>query len=81
MKKIILSYNVIIRKEDKDYIAYVPTLGISDFGKTLESAQKNVKDAIACHIEGLKKSSEEIPTPDSTNYFISQVSVPFLWSN
>lgn len=81
MKKTILSYNVIIKKEAKDYIAYVPTLGISDFGKTLESAQKNIKDAITCHIEGLKKASQEIPTPDSTNYFISQVSVPFLWSN
>lgn len=81
MKKTILSYNVIIKKEDKDYIAYVPTLGISDFGKTLESAQKNIQNAIICHIEGLKKASEEIPSADSTNYFISQVSVPFIWSN
>ena len=81
MKKTILSYNVIIKKEGKDFIAYVPTLGISDFGKTLELAQKNISDAIKCHIEGLKKANDEIPTPDSTNYFISQVSVPFIWSN
>lgn len=81
MKKTILSYNVIIKKEGKDYVAYVPTLGISDFGKTLESAQKNIKNAISCHIEGLKKASEEIPAEDDTNYYISQVSVPFVWSN
>ncbi len=81
MKKTILSYNVIIKKEGKDFIAYVPTLGISDFGKTLESAQKNVTKAISCHIEGLKKASEEIPTEDSSNYYMSQVSVPFVWSN
>lgn len=81
MKKTILSYNVIIKKEKKDFIAYVPTLGISDFGKTFELAQKNIKAAIVCHVEGLKKAKEEIPTPDSTNYFVSQVSVPFVWSN
>ena len=62
MKTKVLRYNTVIRKEGKDFVAYVPTLGISDFGKTLDQAQKNVKKAIECHIEGLAKTGFEIPT-------------------
>ena len=77
MKNTILHYNVITKKEGKDFIAYVPTLGISDFGKTLELSQKHVKAAITCHLEGLKKASEEIPAPDTFGYFMNQISIPF----
>lgn len=56
MKVNLLKYNVVIKKEGKDYIAHVPTLGISDFGKTIEEAQENTKNAIRCHIEGLLKT-------------------------
>ena len=38
MQTSILKYNVIITKENKQYIAYVPTLDLSDFGKTIEKA-------------------------------------------
>lgn len=78
MKTNILKYHVLIQKEDKDYIAYVPTLGISDFGKSVEQAKKNVQKAIECHIEGLTKTKSEIPTPDTDEFFISesQVTLP-----
>jgi len=76
MKKTLLEYTVMIRKEGKDYIAHVPSLGISDFGSTLAKVQKNVKNAIICHLEGLKKTGEEIPTPDANNYYVSHVSIP-----
>ena len=75
MKAKILRYNTIIRKEGIDFVAYVPTLGISDFGKTLDQAQINVKNAIECHIEGLAKTGFEIPNPDGTDYFIGQANV------
>lgn len=58
-----LRYNVFIKKEGKYVVAYVPTLGISDFGKTIEEAQKNIKNAIAIHIEGLLKTKNEVPAP------------------
>lgn len=78
MKTTVFRYNVLLKKEEKRYIAYVPTLGISDFGKTVGQAQKNVKNAIACHIEGLMKTKTEIPAPDTQEYYISQaeVSIP-----
>lgn len=77
MKATIFQYRVIIRKEGKNYIADVPTLGISDFGKTLETAKKNVQKAIACHIEGLAKTNTEVPAPDTSDYYISTAQVSF----
>lgn len=78
METKILKYNVIIRKEGKYFVAYVPTLGISDFGKTIEQTRTNVKSAIECHVEGLIKTKSEIPCPDNQDFFISQteISVP-----
>lgn len=75
MKTAVLRYNVVIRKEDKNYIADVPTLGISDFGKTVGSAKKNVKQAIFCHIEGLIKTRTDVPQPDTEDFYISQAEV------
>lgn len=78
MEITVLKYNVIIRKEGKDFVAYVPTLGISDFGKTVDLAKINIKSAIECHIEGLIKTKSEIPSPDNQDFFISQteISIP-----
>lgn len=71
MQTNVLRYNVIIKKEGEDYVAYVPTLGISDFGRTLELAKKHIKEAIECHIEGLIKTKSEVPPPDTEEYYIS----------
>ena len=78
MKTTVLKYNVIIKKEGKYYVAYVPTLGISDFGRSVDVARTNVETAISVHIEGLIKTDSEIPGPDSSDFYISQsqVSVP-----
>ena len=76
MKTTVLHYNVIIRKEDNNFIAYVPTLGISDFGKTLEEANRHVREAIACHVEGLIKTNTEVPAPDAQDYYISHADIP-----
>lgn len=75
MKTKVLRYNVLIRREGKYFVSYVPTLAISDFGKTIDSAKKNVHDAIECHIEGLIKTKSEIPTPDTSDFYISQTEI------
>ena len=64
MRTNILRYRIIINKEGGQYVAYVPILGISDFGKTIDEAKKHVEDAIACHIEGLIKTGDDVPAPD-----------------
>lgn len=75
MKATVLRYNVLIKKEGKHFVAYVPTLGISDFGISLELAKKHVQDAIDTHIEGLLKTGTEVPAPDNTDFFVSQAEV------
>jgi len=61
MKTTALKYNVMIKKEGKYFVAYVPTLGISDFGKTVDDARKNVEQAISIHIEGLIRLIQRYP--------------------
>ena len=75
MKTTVLRYNVIIQKEGKNFVAYVPSLGISDFGKTVDLAKKNVHGAIDCHIEGLIKTGFEVPPPDTQEFYLSQTEI------
>ena len=75
MKSTVLKYNVMIKKEGKYFVAYVPTLGISDFGRTVDDARKNVEQAISIHIEGLIKTDSEVPAQDSSDFYISQYQV------
>lgn len=75
MKTTVLRYNVVIKKEGKHFIAYVPTLGISDFGKTIEEAKKHLHDAIDLHIGGLVKTKTEVPAPDTQEFYISQTEI------
>lgn len=75
MKTTILRYQVLIKKEGKHYVAYVPTLGISDFGKTVDEARTHVQGAIECHVEGLIKTGSEVPPPDTQDFYISQSEV------
>lgn len=80
MKTSLLRYQVVIRKSGNQYIADVPTLGISDFGRTLELAKQHVRDAIAIHIEGLVKTQTPVPSPDTDEYYVSATEVPISGS-
>lgn len=75
MKSKVFKYNTVVRKEGKYFVAYVPALGISDFGKSLKEANANVKGAIECHLEGLAKTKSEIPAPDTKDFYISKAEV------
>lgn len=51
MEKNILNYRIIIEPEKYDdgstvYVAYCPTLGISDYGNTIEEVLESIKDGI-----------------------------------
>jgi len=51
-------------KEDdvEGYNVVVPALpGIVTWGKTIEEAEINAKEALHCHIEGLLKAGDPIP--------------------
>lgn len=75
METTILNYRIIIEKEKQKngftYVAQVPTLGISDFGKTIEEASVNVKKSIQLYVESLIDLKKSVPAPDSDDYFVT----------
>lgn len=85
MEKKILNYRIIIEPEQyKDgstvYVAYCPTLGISDYGDTIENVLKSIKDGIELAVESLTKEKKEIPIDHIEKQIITatQVNIPSL---
>jgi predicted RNase H-like HicB family nuclease len=59
-----MEYTVILHpwKDSQGYTVIVPSLpGCITQGSTKEEALANAKEAIICHIEGLRKAGEAIP--------------------
>ena len=58
-------YPIVIRKDlESDYGVTVPDLpGCFSAGSTIEEAIENAREAIECHIEGLRLDNEPIPAP------------------
>ena len=53
---------VIIEKGDTSYGAYCPDLpGCVAVGRTREEVEKNMREAIAMHIQGMIEDNEPIP--------------------
>jgi predicted RNase H-like HicB family nuclease len=58
---------------EENWGAYVPDLpGCVSTGETLEEAQRNIREAIQLHLEGLK--AEGLPIPEPTTQ-VDKVSV------
>ena len=70
-----LRYRVVIEEGESGwFIAQCPSLpGCFSQGKTRAEARVNIREAIECHIEGLKKRNLPIPSP--TNEEIVEVEV------
>ena len=70
-----LNYRIVVEKEKQNkgylYVAYVPSLGISDFGKTIDQATSNIEKAIKLYLETLVDLKKPIPAPDSEEYFVT----------
>ncbi len=58
---------IIIEKCNENYGAYSPDLpGCVAVGDTLEEVEKNMREAIAMHIQGMIEDHEPIPVPQTT---------------
>ena len=59
-----LRYSVVFERTPNNYCAYVPDLpGCIATAQTWEAIQKEIRDAIAFHIEGLREDGDTIPEP------------------
>jgi predicted RNase H-like HicB family nuclease len=59
-------YAVIFEQAETNWAAYVPDLpGCVSTGKTLEEAERNVREAISGHLQTLREFGEPVPEPTS----------------
>ena len=71
-----MRYAIVIEKGPTSYGAYVPDLpGCVAVGKTRAEAERLIKDAIAFHLEGLKRDGEPIPKPAAKVEYL-EVAIP-----
>ena len=60
-------YAVVFEKSATGYGAYVPDLpGCVTVGDTLEETERNIREAIAGHIEVMREHGEPVPEPTTT---------------
>ena len=65
---------VVIEKAGNNYSAYSPDLpGCVATGATREEVKKNMHEAIAMHIEGMKEDKQPIPQSSS---FAEYIAIP-----
>lgn len=69
-----LEYTVVLHK-DADYKGYwveAPALpGCASQGKTKDEALRNIREAIALHLEAMREDGEEIPREESYKVTVS----------
>jgi predicted RNase H-like HicB family nuclease len=57
-----MRYAVVIEKADGNYSAYVPDLpGCIATGATVEEVEREIKEAIRFHLDGLRQDGAPIP--------------------
>lgn len=60
-------YVVVFEKGRRNYSAYVPDLpGCVSTGRTLAQVRRNIREAIAFHLDGMKRDGDPIPKPSSS---------------
>jgi predicted RNase H-like HicB family nuclease len=74
-------YKIVVRKDQRTgtnepcYSSFVPELGISADGDTLEEVRARTDELIKFHIQCLSDEGEEIPVGDPSNVFVFDVSI------
>ncbi len=82
MQKQVLNYRIIIEPEKMGkkvvYNAACPTLGVYDYGNTIDEVLKSIKDGIELAIECLRDEGQEIPVDDTEKGVVisTQVEAP-----
>ena len=64
-------YAVVIEKAPGNYSAYVPDLpGCVATGDTVEDVEREIREAIDFHLEGLRDAGQPIPEPTSRMAYV-----------
>ena len=66
-----MRYAIVIENTQNNFSAYVPDLpGCVATGATLEEAEREIREAIAFHIDGLREDGLPVPLPTSQVEYI-----------
>ncbi len=83
MEKNVLNYRIIIEKEKYEdgstvYVASCPSLGISDYGDSVEDVLVSIKDGIELAVASLAKEGKDVPVDHVEEQFITstKISIP-----
>lgn len=61
-----MKYGVVIEKAASNYSAYVPDLpGCVATGDTIQEAEKEIREAIHFHLDGMREDGLTAPSPTS----------------
>jgi predicted RNase H-like HicB family nuclease len=61
-----MRYAIVIEKADGNYSAYVPDLpGCIATGATIDEVEREIREAIEFHLEGLREDGLPIPAAES----------------
>jgi predicted RNase H-like HicB family nuclease len=61
-----MKYAVVFEKSARNFAAYVPDLpGCISTGKTRAEIERNIREAIAFHVDGLRVTGQPVPSPTS----------------
>ena len=64
-------YAIVIEKGEHNMSAYVPDLpGCITTGETVGEIERNIREAIELHLEGMVEDGETIPEPTTTVSYV-----------
>ena len=64
-------YSIVIERGENNLSAYVPDLpGCITTGSTIEEIDRNIREAIELHLEGLRDEGEPIPEPHTAVAYV-----------
>lgn len=79
MQRKVLNYRIIIEPEKQGksivYNAFCPTLGVADYGDSIDSVLKSIKDGIELSIEVLRNEGKEIPVDNIEKQVVTTTEV------
>lgn len=66
-----MKYLIVIEETETGFSAYSPDLpGCVSTGQTLAETERNMREAIEFHIQGLREEGYEIPKPVSRSSYV-----------
>jgi predicted RNase H-like HicB family nuclease len=65
------TFLIVIERTDSGYSAYSPDLsGCVSTGKTREETERNMREAIEFHVDGLREEGYPAPEPQASSSYV-----------